>query len=427
MNNAPFISNNPETSPKAPRNDALLRLTVSVFFYRSAGAMLGVALPFWAITYFGFSLATGIALAMRLVPNVLLGVVVGYCVDKWEPRTVALVTGLLQSIMIVLVPFMGSLSHLQILLLLEGVVYMFGFPARMALRPMVIPVGSETAGNSWIITAERLSSVLGPAAAGVLIAALGIQNSFFIPGVLSVIGALLMIGMKKRDWTSSSSPREIPQGELYQMVVSGPKALLQVVYRDKMLRMIVLTSLSYVAAVACGEIFVVALAREIFADIPGASGWIVAAMGFGGVVGALLSGMLGRFHPGRLYFFSNLLEAAVWMSLPWIENFSLFLGVMIIAGVMESVATVVYFSEVQRRLPERITGLFYASFIPLTDSLGVVGVLVAPALLAATDLATGGVAVGVLIAVPVILCGAWLVPARLLPAPFADTQEPSSR
>lgn len=301
------MQNEPRPSKRsmlaAIRQPALARLTASLFFSRAASSMLTVALPFFALAHFGFGLETGVTLALRLIPNVLLGVFVGHLVDRWEPRAVAFVTGVAQACLILAVPFIvDSLALLQIALLAEGVIAMFGFPARMALRPMIIAKGDEALGNSWIVTAERLSSVLGPALVGVLIASKQTDAAFFLASASTLLGAVLISGTKTSPRAVAPAERPSARDSMRTILVTGPRTLFQIVTRDRMLRAIVLTAFSYVAAVSFGEIFIIDLARTNFADLPGANGWLMAAMGAGGVAGALLGGSFGRFHPGRLYF-----------------------------------------------------------------------------------------------------------------------------
>ncbi|MBK6887897.1 MAG: hypothetical protein IPH03_16575 [Tetrasphaera sp.] len=90
------------------RNRPLAMLVASIFTYRLAGAMLVVALPFFAVHRFGFGVGAGLVLGARLLPNILFGLVVGHLVDRWEPRRTAWVTAVLNGALVALVPLAGS-------------------------------------------------------------------------------------------------------------------------------------------------------------------------------------------------------------------------------------------------------------------------------------------------------------------------------
>lgn len=408
-------------------NRPLVRLAASILFHRLSGSMLIVAIPFFVIDRYGLSWEAGLTLAARLIPNILFGMVVGHIVDKWEPRTVAWVTAVINAAFVASVPLTQSLVQLQILMFAAGVVFMFGLPARMALRPLVIATGDETRGNALLVTAERLSSIAGPLLVGLFIALVGVEASFLTQGAFAVLSAVSMWGLPARPPRETPSERQGIRNELRQMLVTGPTVLIRAVTGDRMLRTLVLTGFCYVAAVAIGEVFVVGLAKENFVGYPGANGWLVAAMGAGGVLGALLSASLSRFHPGRLFFFGNVLEGLAWLALPWVSELPLALACMVIAGFLESVATVVYFAEVQKRLPSELTGRFFASFIPMTDVFGMLGILSAPMLLAGAGVTGSATVICALIVVPVLLCGATLLPrqaaARSLTEPPKGTPD----
>ncbi|MFB9565960.1 MFS transporter [Saccharopolyspora hordei] len=372
-----------------------------MLLHRLAGSMLVVAVPFFVIDRYGLGWESGLALAARLVPNVVFGIVVGHVVDRWEPRVVAWSTALVNAVVVASVPLTQSLAQLQLLMFAAGVVYTFGLPARMALRPVVIEEGEETRGNAVIVTAERLSSIVGPLLVGLLIATVGVEASFPAQGGITVLSGLLVWGLPNRPAREGASGGV--RDELRQMFVTGPVVLVRALAGDRMLCAVVLTAFTYGAAVAVGEVFTAGLAKDHFADHPGSNGWLVAAMGTGGVLGALLSTALGRFHPGRLYFVGNVLEGLAWLALPWVDRLPLALLCMVAAGFLESVATVVYFAEVQKRLPPEMTGRFYATFIPLMDAFEMVGALTAPVLLASTGVGGTATVICLLIAVPVLL------------------------
>ncbi|EIE97820.1 arabinose efflux permease family protein [Saccharomonospora glauca K62] len=413
-------------------NRPLAWLTASILFHRLSGSMLVVAIPLFVIDRYGLSWEAGLTLAARLIPNILFGVIVGHIVDKWEPRKVAWVTAVMNAVLLASVPLTQSLVQLQILMFTAGVVYMFGLPARMALRPLVIAKGDETPGNALLVTAERLSSIVGPLLVGVIIASVGVEVSFPIQGGLAMLAAASVWGLPARPLRepeqAEAEQKEKPglKSELRKMLVTGPAVLVRAVAGDRMLRVLVLTAFTYVGAVALGEVFVVGLAKENFAGSPGANGWLVSAMGAGGVLGALLSAWLSRFRPGPLYFFGNVLEALAWLVLPFIGVLPLALVCMVAAGFLESVATVVYFAEVQKRLPNELTGRFYASFIPLTDVFGMLGSLSGPVLLAGAGVTGGALVIAALIAVPVLLCGVTLLRPGTIEMPLTESPEESA-
>ena len=123
-------------------NGALARLVASLFVQRLGGAMTAIGLPLYVVHHYGLGLSVGVALGVRLLPNILLGVFVGTVVDRYEPRRVAIATALANAALVGAIPLTGALWQLQIISFLGGVVYMFGYPARLALRPLIMKPGT---------------------------------------------------------------------------------------------------------------------------------------------------------------------------------------------------------------------------------------------------------------------------------------------
>ncbi|MFF0794816.1 hypothetical protein [Streptomyces spiralis] len=60
-----------------------------------------------------------------------------------------------------------------------------------------------------------------------------------------------------------------------------------------------------------------------------------------------------------------LIEAVGWLSLPWLPNFSAAMAVMVTIGIMESAGYVLYYAEVQIRIPRSVMGYYYAALVPV--------------------------------------------------------------
>lgn len=138
-------------------------LTVSMFLIRIGSSTTAVALPLFVFERYGLGIGVGLALGLRLAPNILLGPLVGNLVDRWDPRRVAVLSSVGSGVVVGLFPLTDALWHVQLLSVLSGVAYMFGYPARMALRPLAMTEGTQVKGNSMLIISERLSMLLARA------------------------------------------------------------------------------------------------------------------------------------------------------------------------------------------------------------------------------------------------------------------------
>jgi hypothetical protein len=318
--------------------------------------------------------------------------------------------------------------QIQVLALAIGVGYMFSFPATMALRPHVIPQGSELEGNGLIVAAERIPKLLGPALAGVIAAGLGLNSLFDVEAVTAAGAALLLVGLPGVTRTVASGPTDTaPSGKgranwlatWLRSLVQGASNLTQMVRGDGRLASLTLTAFTYMIALGLGRTFLASYALEHFAGVPAMLGYLLAAMGLGGAVGAVVAARFREWNQGLVYLLGNILEGLCWVALCVAGNAVVALTLLFVAGVLESIASVVYFAEVQKRLPVELNGRYYATLVPLSDVFLVVGTTVGGAA-ATLGVAWSGILVGAAMALPVAILAGPLVARARKPAGAAS-------
>src|SRR5699024_12607516 len=59
----------------------------------------------------------------------------------------------------------------------------------------------------------------------------------------------------------------------------------------------------------------------------------------------------------------------------WLDNSVVAITLLVVTGIFASVATVVFFAEVQKRLPNSFSGRYYAMLLPLSDAAQMFGFL----------------------------------------------------
>jgi MFS family permease len=142
--------------------------------------MTFLVLPWFVLITTGSAARMGLVFAIELVPIALLGIPSGLAVQRLGARRVMLAGDAARAVLIALVPVLYGLGALSFGLLLV-IVFSTGIftgPYLSAQR-LVIPetFGDDEAmvvqGNALLEAATRLSTMLGPAVAGVLIGVLG--------------------------------------------------------------------------------------------------------------------------------------------------------------------------------------------------------------------------------------------------------------
>jgi len=263
---------------------------------------------------------------------------------------------------------MVRIEHIFFLAFCLGTVHAFDMPARQAF--VIEMVGKEDLMNAIALNSTIFNSarILGPAAAGALIAVVGAGMCFFLNGVsfLAVIAGLLLMRVPK-------SPREARQEPVLANLVEG----LRYIWGNP----IVLTLESLVAV---SSIFGMPYARlmPVFAkDVlyVGAHGYgfLLSATGTGALIGALSLASLGNFqHKGWLVTAGNLLYPTMLLVFSFSRLFPLSLIFLVGVGFSMITQNATTNTLLQTTVPDKLRGrvmsvhaLFFGGMAPLGDLL----------------------------------------------------------
>ncbi|PIY38041.1 MFS transporter, partial [Candidatus Aquicultor secundus] len=134
------------------------------------------------------------------IPTLFLALVGGIVADRYQRRSLIIVTQVVQMLLALTLGILISLhtanvANIIIISLVTGIASSFGFPAWLSLIPELVPkkdLLNAVALNSAQFNVARL---IGPAIAGFIISLLGVAASFYINSLsfLAVIIALLLI------------------------------------------------------------------------------------------------------------------------------------------------------------------------------------------------------------------------------------------
>ena len=240
------------------------------------------------------ALPLGITTALQFAPVLAFGAWGGVVADRVDKRRLLLVTqGTMGSLALVLGVLTATghtrLWMIYLLALLLGCATAFDLPTRQSFV-------SEMVGADQVVNAVGLNSavfntarVIGPALAGVLIAAVGLAPAFFINAAsyLAVIGGLLLMDparLYRRPGVERTSG-QVRAGLRYVLATPALRSTLALV------AVIGTLGLNY-------RIVLPLLARFTFHGGPGSYGLLASLMAGGSVVGALAAAR--REQPTRL-------------------------------------------------------------------------------------------------------------------------------
>ena len=162
--------------------------------------MTFLALPWFVLTTTGSTTKMGIVLAAELLPIALLGIPSGTVVTRLGAVKAMLVCDLARMPLMVSIPLLyeAGLLSFPLLLVLVFVLGCFIAPYFSAQR-IVLPelVGEDSAtltqANAFVEAGSRLTILLGPVAAGLLIAWIGAVNVLYVDAATYAVSFCLLL------------------------------------------------------------------------------------------------------------------------------------------------------------------------------------------------------------------------------------------
>src|SRR3984893_6791063 len=162
--------------------------------------MQSVAMPWLALQLTHSALLVGLVLAAQFLPVLVGGPLGGVIADRYRKRNILLATQALFMIPSFALFALSATGHAQYWMVIvaavaTGTINMFDMPARQAF--VIEMVGRQDLMNAIALNPSgfNAASVIGPAVAGLVIAAVGVPICFLANSVsyLGAVGALLLM------------------------------------------------------------------------------------------------------------------------------------------------------------------------------------------------------------------------------------------
>jgi MFS family permease len=267
------------------RNRALLALLARDVVSLTGSQMTWLALPWFVLTTTGSPARMAVVLAVESASMAVFGFLSGNVVARLGPRRTMLVADAMRAPLVALVPLLYALDALSfpLLLVLVAAISAFVTPS-FASKTSIVPdlVGEDEGvlgeASALLQAANRITLILGPPLAGVLIAVVGATNVLLIDAATFVVGfALVALFLR--------GGGRVEQDEESRGLAAGFRFLA----RDPLLRpwsvAIIVGDVAWVVLFAAMPVLV--LAR--FGEQPELLGWIWGGWGLGAVLGSVIA------------------------------------------------------------------------------------------------------------------------------------------
>ena len=293
-------------------NGPLTRLLIGEFISGIGNWLYLVALVVIVYQASGDPVLLGIVGAARVLPYVLLSIPAGMIADRFDRRYVLLTSDLVRAFCIIVLAWLaatdGPVWAMVAVAIVATCFATLFYPAIGALIPSLVKDESEfgPANSAWS-TLDNLAFVIGPAIGGLLIAASGLPLAFVINAVsFGVIAIILWTLPPAKAPSGGTAPVEVQDSEAEDLgpksapaepeasgksagaalgAEAGPVPAPRIQLRPTVGVMVIDLSSTFVFSGLF--LLIVILATDVYNIGEAAVGYLNAAIGVGGVIGAI--------------------------------------------------------------------------------------------------------------------------------------------
>ncbi|MGH7829722.1 MAG: MFS transporter [Candidatus Binatia bacterium] len=334
-------------------------LLVGAIFSNAGDFMQNIAQSWlvWQLTR--SPLLLGVVGFFDTVPRLLFGAVGGAIVDRFDRRRLLMMTqilGMLQAVIYWLAVYFHLIRfwHIVALAFFLGVVNTLNQTARQSLVNGLVPREELLNAIALQSSVFNLSRIVGPSAAGVVIAFMGIEACFFI-NALSFLALIFTLSLMELPPSEGRTGKhglwsEIQEGYLY---VRSNRRIFSIIV------------LSYVVALIGAPYtrFIPMVATNILDVGPTGFGLLMAAPGAGATASGLYLASRGNFRPGVFWISSCVLGFALFLGLfAFSRSFILSLGLLALVGFWFIAGRASSNTAIQAETPTHLLGRVLSLF-----------------------------------------------------------------
>ena len=283
----------------------------------------------------------------------------GTLADAWDRKRVLTLTQFAMAIAVVGLAANAALDHPQVWVLFVCAAASAGFqgmdwPARRAALPMLVADDDVTAAVTLQTTTMALSTVVGPALGGVLIARLGLTPVYLIDVATYAVSLTVVLFL----------PSLVPSGGGTPMGIRSMTEGFRHLTSERLLSATYLIDLNAMIFGMPRAVFP-ALAVHLYGGGAGVVGLLYAAPGAGALLGSLVTGWTARVrHQGRAIAACVVVWGGAIAIFGLVPVLWIGLALLAVAGAADVISAVFRQNVQQRTVPDhlqgRLSGTFFA-------------------------------------------------------------------
>jgi DHA3 family macrolide efflux protein-like MFS transporter len=337
------------------------------------------ALVWWLTMESGSASVLAFASIMAILPQVLLGPFAGTLVDRWNRRTILMVSDGVIALAVVVLALLfaqGSVQmwHIYVLMAVRSLGGAFQWPAMQASTSLMVPEEHLSRISGLNQSLQGLANIVAPPLGALLLELMPVQNilAIDVSTAILAIGPLFFISIPQPRREASTEGRPSVLADLREgfRFVWGWKGLMMIVGIALVINLLTNPAFSLLPILVTNHYNGGAIELA----------WFQSANGVGMIAGGILLGVWGGFKSRIKTAMSAMIIMGggllIFSFLPG-DAFLLGVGLLFVFGTMNSIANASFFALLQSTVPADIQGRVFTMMMSLIMSMTPVGLALA--------------------------------------------------
>ena len=355
------------------RNRSFTLLWIGQLISSMGSALTALAASILVYRLTGSALSVGLMLIATSGPTVLIGLIAGVFVDRYDRKRIMLMADLLRAILIFLTPFLIPLSinWVYLIVALTSGITQFFDSAHASVLPEVASDKELSAANALMAVSSVGSTTVGFAAAGLIVTSLSIEWAFYLDALSFFVSGILIF------FTRIPSLPDVENTSL-RAIGQNLRAGLNVVSTIPILRslFIVVAPIFLIFGLQNSLLLPFSI-RELRAT-EFHFGLQQAAEAIGIAIGSLAMARLAdRIREGQWLAISYLSMAVATLFYSFSQAVSIAIFLMAVSGLLNAPSFIGRQLVIQRATPRDMRGRVNSAFFVVRDVMFVIGMALA--------------------------------------------------
>jgi MFS transporter, DHA3 family, macrolide efflux protein len=248
-----------------------------------------------------------------LVPIAVLGILAGVFVDRWPLKQTLVSSDFIRGLLVLLLLVATQIWHFYVILAAISVVSSFFMPAQGVVIREAVPLHGLRSSNALLQLAMFMMRIVGPAAAGMLVAAFGADSCYAIDAVSFFASAgLIASAAIRRSPTVHRHTVAEDKGAIARILHEMRQGMSFILHHAALL-FVVMAMASGMFVLGCFGPLIAVYVRDSVHAGNAVYGWASAMIGIGMMVGVNLLNAYGTTIRNAVLVYSGLLGIAAGM------------------------------------------------------------------------------------------------------------------